>query len=154
MALPKVYDSDMKHESGFTLLEIVIATAILTIIAGLGLVISINFYKSQSLTVERDTVVSLLRKARSQALTNFNQSAHGLYIDESQYIIFQGSSFAGRSVEFDQSFGKAPNISASGLSEVVFSPLTAIATASGTIDLTNGLSTSTIFINYEGRIDW
>ena len=73
MVLLRVYDCDMKHESGFTLLEIVIATAILTIIAGPGLVISINFYKSQSLTVERDTVVSLLRKARSQALTNFNQ---------------------------------------------------------------------------------
>lgn len=121
---------------------------------GLGLLVSIDFYKSYALISEKATLVSFLRKARSRALVNFNQSNHGFYISPTQYIIFQGPSYASRSSTWDQVFGKAAGINTSGLEEIVFGPLTATSSASGTIYLNDSRVTTTIEINYEGRINW
>src|SRR5438105_2008049 len=85
----------MKHEAlkkntaGFTLIEIIIAIAILAIILTLGLFISFDFYKSYAFRSEKNIIVSVLQKARGQALNNINQARHGVSFQSGQYIIFE-----------------------------------------------------------------
>ncbi|MBI2591781.1 MAG: hypothetical protein HYW34_03850 [Candidatus Brennerbacteria bacterium] len=100
-----------------------------------------------------------MRKARSRALSNYNQSSHGFAVSSSRYIIFQGSSLTARSSTWDQVFNISPGIKinwqiGTGTQEIIFSPLAATSSASGTIYINDGISTSSIQINYEGGINW
>lgn len=150
----------MKHETrnterrGVTLLELVVTIGILSILFGLGLLASLDFYRSNTLSSERDNVVAFLRRARSRALNNVRQADHGVVIGSSTYTIFQGSSYAGRDAAFDEEFPRTSGLSISGLSEIIFRPLDGSANASGSIILGNGTRSSTISVNTEGRIDW
>ena len=141
-------------KNGFTLVEIVIVVAILAVVLGLGYFVGFDFYKNYALHSEKDILISVLRKARSQALNNVGATAHGVYIDDSSYTIFYGNSFVSRDSQYDENIRKAPGISLSGLNEVVFAPLTATSTASSTIVLNNNRNSFFIDINYEGRINW
>jgi prepilin-type N-terminal cleavage/methylation domain-containing protein len=144
----------MRNESGFTLIEILIAMAILALILGLGYFAGFDFYKNYALDSEKDLLMSILRKARSQAINNVGAAAHGVSVNGSWYTIFYGNSYASRNAQYDENIRKAPGITLSGLNEVVFAPLTATSTASGTITLNNGKKSFFIDINYEGRISW
>lgn len=141
-------------KNGFTLVEIVIVVAILAVVLGLGYFVGFDFYKNYALHSEKDILISVLRKARSQALNNVGATAHGVYIGDSSYTIFYGPSFVSRNSQYDENIRKAPGISLSGLNEVVFAPLTATSTASSTIILSNNQNSFFIDINYEGRINW
>ncbi len=80
----------MKNQKGFTLIEILISVAILSIIIGLGLFISFDFYKSYSFRSEESTIVSILQKARSQSMNNINQTRHGVHFASPlRYILFE-----------------------------------------------------------------
>jgi len=144
----------MNNNFGFTLIEILIAIGILTIILSFGYLISFDFYKNYALQSEKDLLVSILRKARSQALNNVGAAPHGVYIDNASYTIFYGNSYVSRDSQYDENIKKAPGINLSGLNEIVFAPLTATSTASGTIVLNNGTGSFSIDVNYEGRINW
>lgn len=139
---------------GFTLIETIIAIAILTIIASLGLVFGIDFYKTYSLDAERNMIVSVLQKARSRAQNNINQSPHGVSFQANEYIIFQGASYISRSVAYDQIIPKNPAIVVNGFSEAVFEQLNGNSQTIGDIVLDNGKRLAIISINNEGRINW
>ena len=139
---------------GITLIEILVAMAIIVIILGLGYFVGFDFYRNYALHSEKDILLSVLRKARSQALNNVNSITHGVYIGSDSYTIFYGNSFASRDSQYDENIRKAPGIALSGLNETVFAPLTATSTASGAIIINNGRKSFFIDINYEGRISW
>lgn len=150
---------DQKFTTGFTLIELLVVIGITGILLSLSLFVGNDFYRVYALSSERDNLISYIRKARSRALSNYNQSSHGFAVSSSRYIIFQGSSYASRSSTWDQIFNISPGIimnwqTESSSKEIVFSPLAATSSASGTIYLNDGISTSSIQINYEGRIDW
>ena len=144
----------MSSEKGITLVEILIAMGILAIILSLGYFIGFDFYRNYALHSEKDILLSVLRKTRSQALNNVNSTGHGVYIGNNSYTIFYGSSYVSRDSQYDENIREAPGIALSGLNEVVFAPLAATSTASSTIVLNNGQKSFFIDINYEGRINW
>ncbi|MBI5401534.1 prepilin-type N-terminal cleavage/methylation domain-containing protein [Candidatus Wolfebacteria bacterium] len=139
---------------GLTLIEILITTAIITVIFSLGLVFGIDFYKNYAFHSERDVIVSVLEKARSQALNNINQKAHGVYFSGANYVIFQGNSYVERNPLFDLIIPKSYSVILSGLNEIVFSRLSGESNASGTITVSGDGRASDISINNEGQINW
>lgn len=144
----------MRSENGITLIEILVTMGILALILSLGYFVGFDFYRNYALHSEKDILLSVLRKARSQALNNVNSTSHGVYIGSNSYTIFYGSSFASRDSQYDENIREAPGIALSELNEVVFAPLTATSTASGTIVINNGRKSFFIDINYEGKINW
>ncbi len=149
MKLRKTY----KNNSGFTLIEILIVTAILTLIMGMGLFLSFDFYRGYLLGTERDLVVGVLEKARSRALANMFETSHGVYIDSDKFILFRGNNYtAGASTNEDIPGNSI--IQKSGLSEIVFVGLTGLPVVAGDITLEDGAKSKVISINNEGRIEW
>ncbi len=144
----------LSAREGFTILEMLVVLGILAVIFGLGLIVSLDFYRQKILSVERDAVVSVLRRARSEALNNVNQSNHGVYLAGSNYVIFQGNYYASRNPSFDEIFDKSNGVTVGGLSEIVFSSLAGGANVSGTVSLSNGTQILNVSVNSEGRIDW
>ncbi len=151
MKFPKI-SADKK---GFTFIEIIMVVAILMMLAGLGFVFGIDFYKTYSIDTERNIVSSILQKARSRAQNNFNQSPHGVYFQsDNYYVIFQGNSFVARNVAYDQLVPKNQTISVSGISEIIFEQLSGDSSVAGDVILNNSRRISIISINNEGGINW
>ena len=139
---------------GFTLFEIVIAVSILVVVLGFGLAISPSFYAQQVATSERDTLASLLVHARSEALNNLNQSSHGVEITPDSYTVFQGSTYAARNPDYDETFPRTAGFAITGPGEIVFNSLDASVAAPGTITMQSGSKTLMIIVNGEGGINY
>jgi len=146
---------NLKTKQGFTFIELLVVVAIMVMISGLGLFISLDFYKTYALNSERDIVVSIFMKARNRAANNFNESGHGIYINSDGYTVFQGSSYVSRNQTYDELIKRAYSVTSSGLQEIVFEQLTGnLTTSAGDVTLSNGVKSINISLNSEGRINW
>lgn len=148
-------------QSGFTIIEILVVLTIFIFIAGFALFVSMDSYRGFAFRSERDTIISVLQKARSQAISNIclgsgcsDGKPHGVRFTGSQYIIFQGPSYASRDPSVDQiiaanstlTFSPTPPI------DIIFNQLDATG-AGGTFTINGSGHSSQISVNTEGRID-
>ncbi|MEK7463424.1 MAG: prepilin-type N-terminal cleavage/methylation domain-containing protein [Patescibacteria group bacterium] len=145
---------DVRLVRGFTLIEVMIVVGILAGLAGLGLFVSVDLYKSYVFHSEKNILVSIIQKARNQSLVNINESKHGVYLENSQYTIFQGENYASRNVVYDEIIQAKTAISRTGLTEIVFDQLNGNPSVTGNITLSDSLRSSIISIENEGRINW
>ncbi|MDO8443050.1 MAG: prepilin-type N-terminal cleavage/methylation domain-containing protein [bacterium] len=151
------YKKNIKPDSkvrGFTLIEVMIVVGILAGLAGLGLFVSVDLYKSYTFYSERNIVISIIQKARNQSLVNINESKHGVYLESGRYTIFQGENYVSRNAVYDEIIEAGPTISRTGLTEIVFDQLNGNPNITGNITLSEGLRSSIISIENEGRINW
>lgn len=142
------------QRGGFSIIEILVVLAIAAVVFGYALGVGSEFYSSKSIMTERDNLVSILKRARSSAMSNMNQSSHGVYIATSSYVYFDGSSYATRNTDYDLLIPIQSGVTISGPGEIVFAALGGTSNTSGTITLSNGAGAANIKINLEGRIDW
>ena len=156
MELPSILRQNKSQ--GFTLVELIITLGILATVFAFGLFISFDFYKNYSFHSEKSTIVSVLQKARGQALNNINQSKHGVHFENTpglKYIIFEGDTFdadADSNIVINASY----NISITSPPlpfDVIFEQLTGNS-ADQTITVGDGVKSYDISINSFGRIDW
>lgn len=136
---------------GFGLIEIIFTVAITAILLAMGLPVGLDFYNQYQFDSEVKLAVAVLESARNLAMVNYNESAHGVYIGASDFIIFQGPSFASRNPAQDKNFPRNSAISVSGTSEIVFSALAGQA-ASSTFTVANNQRTVNLYVNPEGTI--
>jgi prepilin-type N-terminal cleavage/methylation domain-containing protein len=142
------------QHTGLTLIELLMTLALVAIMMGLGLWVGTDFYRRYTFYSDRMLMLSILRRAREYALVHSNTLPHGVAFFENRYVVFAGSSYITRNSFYDEVIEKSPSVLVSGISEIVFAPLSGTSTASGTIGLTNGVQSADIHINYEGRISW
>jgi prepilin-type N-terminal cleavage/methylation domain-containing protein len=139
---------------GFTIPEVLTVVGIFSLLAGLGLIMSMETYRGSSFRSERTTIVSALERARGRAMNNMYQMPHGVYFDTATpaYVIFRGSSYvAGSST--NEVLPASSSAVVTGPSSVVFNQLDG-TTSSSTITFTQDGKNGTISINSEGRINW
>lgn len=142
-------------KQGFTLIEILVVVAIMVMIIGMGFSINFDFYKTYALSSERDIVIGVLMKARNKAANNFNQSAHGVFVNQNGYTMFQGPSYVSRNTSYDELIKRNNSVAVSGIQEIIFEQLTGSLTSSaGDVTLDNGAKSVNISLNSEGRINW
>lgn len=150
-----------------TLIEVIVSIGIFAMIVGLGLLISVNFYRGSSYKSERNNIVSVLKKARGQSLSNINQVRHGVRFQASplKYIIFECPSATPQCASYTASSADLvieTQYSISVLSpalpfDIVFDQVggSCVNCLNPTnIQVSDGIKQYTISINSEGRIDW
>lgn len=163
MKSPKTYIHRLqaKHEGlqsdrrGFTMIEILVTISILAILIGMGLFMSLDFYRHTLVNDERDLVVSLLLKARTQSIDNLDQLPHGVCFVAPNYVIFRGTACTATSSTSELT-PKGGGINITGLtatSSVIFNQLSGDASTTS-ITLSQDSNVKVISINNEGRIDW
>ena len=147
----------------FTLLEVLIVMAIFIMVAGFGLFVSLDTFRGYSFRNERDVVVSVLNKARSQSINNMcfgtsctDGKAHGVYFGVAgNYVVFQGASYATRDTALDEVVAAShKGATVTGTSEVVFAPLSAVVASPATITVTADSHSSVITVGTEGQVVW
>ncbi|MFQ6083751.1 MAG: Tfp pilus assembly protein FimT/FimU [Candidatus Aminicenantia bacterium] len=139
---------------GLTLIELMMVMAILVLLIGASLPLSINFYKTRQFDVHLKGVVQTLRRAQLKSMVTENDSSFGVYLGSNQYVLFKGNSYLARDVAYDEAFELPDNLQITGLSEIVFSKLKGTPSDTGTITLTIDNQSETININEVGRIDY
>ncbi len=137
---------------GFTLLEVLLAVAILALITGIGLPIFRSWQVSNDLDVAATITVQSLRRAQFLSQAVDSDQSWGVRIEPGQVIIFQGNSFATRNASKDESFNISGHITASGLTEVVFSKFYGLPQSSGAIIFSSNNQTRTVTINSKGTV--
>ncbi|MDB5189568.1 MAG: hypothetical protein JWL82_525 [Parcubacteria group bacterium] len=156
----------VKSGKGFTLIEMLIVVSLITAVAALGLFVSMDSFRSYHFHNERDTVVSTLQKARSQAMSNMcfgnsctNGKPHGVYFGtKGSYVIFQGASYAARDTGVDEVIeAKDAAATITGFTSVVFARLSgdAVTLPQDTLTVTDESGkVSVITVTPQGRITW
>ena len=163
--------STLRRNKGFTLLEVVIVMGILAIIFSMGIAVSFDFYRNYSFRSEKDTIISLLQKARSQSMNNINQVRHGVrFQNPLQYIVFEcepheppcidyAHANTSRNMAISPSYGTTISntpfdVVFDQLSGCLRSTTTACSADPVTITVSDGPKSYAITINSEGQIDW
>ena len=147
----------MVREKGFTLIEMIIALAVLAIIMGLGLFYGMENFRGETFRSEVDTMVGVLQKARSRSMANIKQSPWGVHYEGSPdytYTIFRGSTYALAAEKEVVEGGRTAGISPSSLPDVVFTQLSGTTTGTFSATIIEGGRTGNVKVNYEGTITW
>lgn len=155
-----------KNNSGFTLVEIIIAVAIISILLGVA---SSNFFsikENSDLKNNAQEFVSALKFAQNKAVSSEDNSKYGIYINTqvspNLYILFKGDSYASRipasdQVNFLQDTIEFNSVDLGGGNEMVFDRLTGASEESGSISLrvkSNANKSKTVYISGTGAINY
>lgn len=139
------------NRSAFTLIEVLVVIAIMTIIFALVGPIAYNFYFDYEFDSEYGLLNSVLRYARNLSMVNHNESDHGLYITASDFVVFQGASYAARDTSQDKTFPRNTAIAVAGSTELLFSALSG-RTASTTYTVSFSGKSRDVYVNLEGLV--
>jgi prepilin-type N-terminal cleavage/methylation domain-containing protein len=143
---------------GFTLIEILVVVGLLSMILVLSPIFDINQLRLASYEEEIKNITLLLNTARIKSLNNTSQSKHGVYLNTTEYILFEGDSFLESDPSKHVYVKNEHKISygTSSLNEVIFNQLDGKVENPGKIEIVDPETNvvSIIQINYEGQINW
>lgn len=146
-------------KSGLTLLEIIIALAIVSIVAYIGTTAFSTFNRKEVLEKSSLKVAALLDEARSLSTTGRSDSQYGVHFTSSTVELFKGSTYSSTAV-VDQvnipGLLAHSTVLADGGSDIVFTKLDGGASTFGTTTLSlisNSLVSKTIIIYKTGLIE-
>ena len=83
----------MTKREGFSLVEIIVAVAVLAVIAALTANAFSSFYKNMALNSAVEQAISVLQEARSNTLSGKDSSQWGVHFEISRLAFFKGTSF-------------------------------------------------------------
>ena len=140
----------MKKIKGFTLVEILVVIAIISVISGITFYFFGNANDRQVLEKNVSGVTSLIRNARLLSVASKNASVFGIHFESDKAVLFEGSSYSAGS-PFERIIDLSrevyiPSYSLNGGgSDVVFSRLVGETINYGTVTISlKDNSTSTV----------
>lgn len=144
-----------KHcQGGFTLIEMLVVSSVVVILATSGAPVYNTLRNRDVLLEGQSAVVSGLRLAQARSQSGENDATWGVKLLSGSVVVFSGSSYASRNTAFDLSMPMSRTISLSGTDEYVFSLVTGLPVASGSVILSNNFSSKTISINAKGMVSY
>ncbi|MBI2035962.1 MAG: prepilin-type N-terminal cleavage/methylation domain-containing protein [Candidatus Liptonbacteria bacterium] len=153
MKLPKTSNGKYEKNVGFTLIEILVTLGISSVLIAVGLFVTLDAYRVNSINSERDLMVSILEKARAKALANLYESPHGVRVDADSYVIFRGPTYSAYDPT-NETIPRGSGIIVTAPADFVFEQLTGNSSVSDVISLSDGARIEIISVNSEGRINW
>lgn len=159
------------NRSAFTLIELLLTTAIVAVLGTIGLIYILNYKQRQNLSSDTQEIVVIIRNAQDRSISQEATSTQGsggcwgIHFENPSsgadfYALFKGLTYAtsaivsqnvlSSSVQFD-----TPTSSSS--STVIFLPFTGLPDNSLTVKISvigNPTVSSTIIINSNGKIQY
>lgn len=145
----------LTEKNGFSLVEILLVMAIISVIATLSIPLMQTYYSQNELKVAVDSSVQGLRRAQSYALSEYQDSNWGMHIESGRVVVFKGANYASRDQTYDETVTFGNFISIAGTTDVVFTKFTGAPSATGNLVLSiNSDHVKTININSKGMVSY
>ena len=148
---------------GFTLMEVIVTIALMSVLLGLGLILSMDVYRGTIYRSTRQVLISSLTTARGRALSNMYQSTHGVCYASPDFVIFRGTTYSAASL-YNETVPGNPSVTLSSTggfitcgsgTGIVFSQLAATTSNTGIITVSeSGHADETVSVNSLGTIIW
>jgi prepilin-type N-terminal cleavage/methylation domain-containing protein len=143
------------NNGGFTLIEVLLSVAILTLLTGLSLPVYESFVRRNDLDLTAQTIASTIRRAETYARGVNEDSTWGVRFTSPTTTLFKGTTYATRDATYDEIVTIPNSMTMTGTSEVVFSKLSAIPNTTASIDLNSTTNdTRTITVNAGGAVEY
>lgn len=152
----------MNTQRGITMIELLVVFALVAIVGGFTLLVSMDTLRASVSRSDRDLIVSTLQRARSQAMNNVcvgsgctDGKAHGVKIDvvNKKIILFQGATYVAgdpANAEFELNTNTI-----TGADEIVFQQLSGNTAAQTKTTVTDDRGqASEITVEPWGQIVW
>lgn len=127
--------------SGYTIVELLVVLAIMTVLVGIVSVTMSNYASRQSLNSIHQEVIDGIENARRNTLASLNNTTYGVYVGTTSIAFFEGTSYSPSNPtnEYIPYTGKisATSSLSGGSWAVVFNRLNGEPSAYGTIVLTD-----------------
>lgn len=146
-----------------TLIEILVTISLMSVLLGIGLLLSMDVYRGTLFRSSRDVLVTSLTVARNRALTNQHQSPHGVCYLSPNFILFRGASYSASS-PYNETMEGNPAVTLSSVSDfftcgsgtgIVFSQVSGTTSATGILTVRgDGHADETVQVNALGTIVW
>jgi len=121
-------------KKGYSIAELVVATAIIGMMAALSVTSLSNYLKRESLSSAATALASAIREARTKTLASVRGQQYGVKIDSDRFTTFAGAAYSTSTADSPYLFPN--NLRASTtIPSVVFLRVTGNTAASGTIDV-------------------
>lgn len=141
--------------AGFTLPEILLSLALLSIIGGMTIPMYRTFMIRNDLDIAVVTLVQNLRRAQSLSQAGDGDMEWGVRVGVGGILIYKGTSYILRDSSFDESTSIPTSIVPTGLIEVNFSKVLGLPSATGTFTLTSQVNElRNITINEKGMVNF
>ena len=146
----------MKQTPGFTLIEILLSVAIISLITGMSLPVLASFNDRNDLDLTAQSIGSQLRRAQTYARGMNGDSQWGVHAQSGSATLFKGTVYASRDTTYDETTTISTTVTVGGLSDIIFTKLDATPSTTGNITLTNVNTneTRTITINAKGTVSY
>lgn len=136
----------------FTLIEILLAVALLAMILAISLPLGQEYLNKNELENAKTLITQTIRSAQANAKAGKADAQWGVRINDNAITLFQGNSYATRNTAVDVVISWSDRFDATGVSELVFSKYNALPSTTGTITITGFELTSEITINTQGNL--
>lgn len=141
-------------KAGFTLIEIMLAVALMTAFLSLSVPVFQSFVYNNDLDTAINSGVRALRLAQENARGMYYDDAWGVKFATNEVVLFKGSSYASRDTTYDSTYPISVGVSITGTSEFIFSKFTGTPTGTGTVTLTENSKSLSITINGQGNVTY
>ncbi len=129
-----------KETGGFTLLEVLLSLALISILATISIPVTQSWQQNNDINVAAVTIGQTLRRSQALSQAMAADSAWGVAVDSAdnnKIILFRGDSFGSRDPSFDEEFDLPSTISLTGLNEIVYSKSSGLPSSTGSFNLTS-----------------
>ena len=141
--------------AGFTLLEILLVLAIITIILAFSFPAFSGLTSNGDARIAKTTVASSLHRAQMNSRAISHDSSWGVYVETGQLTLFAGDSYASRDEGLDQLYDLPAAVEISGDNEIIFTKVFGLLEETATITFTSQINEVTdLTVNSRGTVDF
>jgi prepilin-type N-terminal cleavage/methylation domain-containing protein len=140
--------------NGFTIIEMLLVVAVLTIILLVASPLYGSLNNSNQFDAATNILVQDLYQAQTHSRNQFQDSQWGVAVNGQVITLFSGATYASRNTANDVTYTVPSSIALSGSSQVVYSKLYGLPTATGAFGVSGGGRTGTVTVNSKGTVEY
>lgn len=92
----------MMRKTGFTLVEVIVVIALITILVLMSAAITGRAFANHQLELAEDELIEVLRRAQLRTIYGESDDQWSVRIDSNAYTLFKGTSYGSRDTSYDE----------------------------------------------------
>lgn len=139
---------------GFTLIEVLLSVALLSVLSALSMPVYVDSVKRNDVHIAADTVTQTLRRAQALSRASQGDSEWGVHVAAGAITLYRGTDYnLDRDAGFEETFEVPEHVIFSGASDIAFGKLTGEPQTTGTITSTSGPTSISVTMNSKGMVE-